>query len=113
MLIVESLRTRMGASSMQIERDSEMPVTEVARLKCTKVSESQLMGASADNKDHKYYIMNYVKFLAICQFERKLKPHSQLIYCTKRHDAFPVCDCEQAFNFDMFDHNIHFINTNA
>lgn len=52
MLIVESLRTRMGASSMQIYSDSEMPGTEVAHLKCTKVPESQLMGANADNKDH-------------------------------------------------------------
>lgn len=41
-----------------------MPGTEDAHLKCTKVSESQLMGANADNKDHKYYVMNYVKFLA-------------------------------------------------
>lgn len=43
--------------------------SEVAHLKCTKVSESQLIGANEDNKDHEMLrselceIFRYILFL--------------------------------------------------
>lgn len=78
MLIVESLRMGMGASSMQIYRDSKMPGTEVAHLKCTKVSESQLMETSADNEDHKMLHFELCdSILSYTSTVRKLQPQSQ------------------------------------